>query len=95
MSKIVAVFELTTMTSSQYDAIINELNLNGGMPEKNRVSHVAFPKGGGWCVIDVWNSPEALMEFGKNRLFPIFGKLGLSVPEPQIYPVHNFVGAGI
>jgi hypothetical protein len=94
MNKIVAIFELTGFTQKNYDDIMNELKNSGGTVQKGRPSHVSFQKGDHWCVIDVWDSPEDLMGFGQSRLFPIFGKLGLTPPSPQIYPVHHFIGTG-
>ena len=91
MSKIVALFEIPGMTSAQYDAIVDELKAQGGFPHKDRPSHVAWQKGDSWCVADVWNSQEALMEFGQNTLFPIFVKLGITPTPPQIFPVHHSI----
>jgi hypothetical protein len=90
---MVSIFDLQGLTQKNYDDIVAELKANGGFPHEHRLSHAAFQKGDGWCVIDVWDSVEDLMEFGQNRLFPIFGKLGLTASQPQIYPVHHFIGA--
>jgi hypothetical protein len=95
MSKIVAIFDLPGYTQKNYDDIVAELKAAGGFANDNRPSHVAFQKGDNWCVIDVWNSQEALMEFGQNTLFPIFAKLGLTPQTPQIFPAHNFVGTTV
>jgi hypothetical protein len=91
MSKIVAIFELSGFTEKNYDDIVAELKAAGGFPNENRPSHAAFQKGDKWCVIDVWNSEAALMEFGQKTLFPIFGKLGLTPQPPQIFPLHHFL----
>lgn len=92
MSKIVALFEIPGMTAAQYDAIVNELNAVGGFPHKQRPSHIAWQDGNNWCVTDVWNSQEELMDFGQQTLFPIFAKLGITPVPPRIFPVHHFVG---
>jgi hypothetical protein len=94
MSKIIAIFELTGFTQKNYDDIVAELKASGGFPNDDRPSHVAFQKGDNWCVIDVWNSEEALTQFGQNTLFPIFAKLGLVPQPPQIFPVHHFLTSG-
>jgi hypothetical protein len=95
MKKIIAVFEMPGLTARHYENILNELRAQGKLPHKDRPSHTAFQKGDAWCVVDVWNSEEALMEFGQNTLFPIFGKLGIQPPMPAIYPVHHFIGAAV
>ena len=92
MSKIVIVFELPNMTEAQYDAIMTELNVANATHQAERPSHVAFQKGTSWCVIDVWNSAEAFMNFGQTTLFDIFARLGIEPPQPAIYPAHNYLG---
>ena len=95
MSKIALVFEVPGMTSKKYDAIMEELLAQHKLPNPHVLSHAAFQKGDGWCVVDVWESQESCMEFGQNALFPIFQQLGLKIEQPKFYAVHNFIGAGI
>ena len=95
MSKVVALFELSGFTQKNYDDIVAELKATVGFPNEDRPAHAAFQKGDKWCVVDVWNSEEALMKFGQNTLFPIFAKLGLTPQPPQVFPVHHFIGAGL
>ena len=92
MSKIVAYLE-SALTQSQYDAIIAEMEKNNGLWDARRPSHVAFQKGPSLCVVDVWNSEEEMSDFAQKTLSPIFQKLGLNPPQPQIYPAHNYMGA--
>lgn len=94
MSKIVAIIELEGFTQKNYDDIVIELAASGGIKMPARLSHAAFQKGDKWCVVDVWDSAEDLMEFGQNRLFPVFGKMGLTPPQPQVFPVHHFISMG-
>jgi len=89
MSNIVGFFQAPGMTQAQYDAIMAELHSNPGFPDKALISHTAWQDGDTWCVVDVWESQEAFMNFGQQMLFPIFGKLGISVPPPQVFPLHN------
>jgi len=90
MNKIVAVFEAPGFTSQDYNAIVEELKAQGKFPNDECPSHVAFQKDKNWCVVDVWNSEEAFMDFGKNSLVPIFQKLGITPIQPQVYALHNF-----
>ena len=92
MAKIVAYFEFSEMTQKNYDDVIHELKAQGSLYNEQRPSHVAFQKGSSWCVVDVWESEQALMEFANNTLIPIFKKLGLNPIQPEIYPVHNYLG---
>jgi len=95
MSKIVAYFEFDAEVFNQknYDDVLKELKAQNKFWDERRPSHVAFQKGPNWCVVDVWNSQEELMDFAQNTLFPIFGKLGLNPPPPQVFPAHNYMGA--
>lgn len=92
MGKIVIVFELAGMTHKEYDAIMDELKAQGKTFNESRPSHVSFNKDGKWCVVDVWDSEEALNEFVSGTLAPIFLQLGLTPPQPSVYPVHNYMG---
>jgi len=92
MGKIVVVFELADMTHTEYDAIMDELKAQGKTFNEKRPSHVSFDKDGKWCVIDIWDSMEALNEFVSTTLGPIFSKLKLTPPQPNIYSVHNYLG---
>jgi hypothetical protein len=95
MSKIVAYFEIPGMTPVQYNAILDELSATGKKPDNNRPIHVAWQKGDNWCVLDVWNSQEELMEFGEKTLFPIFAKLGIKPVPPQIFPAYHIIGTDV
>lgn len=91
MSKIVAIFE-EPITRQDYDTILAELKAIGEFPQVECLSHTAFQKDNNWCVVDVWSSEEAFMNFGKNTLMPVFQKLGLAVGSPKIFAVHNYTG---
>lgn len=93
MNKIAMLFDVPAMTSKQYDAIMDELLAQHKLPNPHVLSHAAFQKGDNWCVVDVWDSQEACLDFGQHALFPIFQKLKIKVEQPQFYPVHNFIGA--
>jgi hypothetical protein len=93
MGKVAIMFELDGMTHKEYDAIMDELKAQGKDFNESRPSHAAFDKDGKWCVVDVWDSAEALNEFVSGTLGPIFSKLGLTPPQPAVYPVYNYMGA--
>jgi hypothetical protein len=53
-----------------------------------RSIHVCYElPGGGFGVLDVWDSEEAFAKFGEI-LMPVLDKVGL-VGEPRVLPVHN------
>jgi hypothetical protein len=58
------------------------------------ILHVAGPSpSGGWRVIEVWDSVEDASRFLKDRFGPALKAAGFSgqVPEPQFWPVHNYM----
>lgn len=92
MGKVVVLFEFSGMTHKEYDEICAELDANGKLWNENRPSHVSFEKDGKWCVVDVWNSTEAVQEFAQNALLPAFSKLGITPPQPTILPAYKWMG---
>jgi hypothetical protein len=92
MSKVVVLFEFAGMTHIEYDAICNELMAQNKMYNENRPAQVSFERDGKWCVVDVWNSAEAVKEFAETALIPAFKKLGINPPQPTILPAHSWVG---
>lgn len=92
MSKVVVLFELADMTYKQYDAMCDEMRAQGKFYNQDRPSHVSFEKDGKFCVVDVWNSPEALNKFVDSTLMPIFKKLGIDPPQPTVLPAHSWAG---
>jgi hypothetical protein len=93
------IFDFPGMTSRQYDQLCR--GLNNGQPltslaEFHRagyltVAHVAGPTpDGGWRVVDVWESEEALGRF-RQKLMPLLERVGIPGVAPQVLPVHNVV----
>lgn len=93
------VFDFPGVTSQQYDQLCR--HLNNGEPLRTLadfhragykvVSHIAGPTlDGGWRVVDVWESEEALGDF-RQHLMPILQQVGIPIVSPQVFPVHNLV----
>lgn len=93
MGKLVVIFEAPGMTSEQYDVILKELGEKEASANQDRPVHLAFQKADGWCVIDVWESEEALKDFAEKNLIPAFQKLGIPPLQPKIIPLYRFVNA--
>ena len=92
MERTVVLLDTSHLTAYDYDAITIELENAGKLYDQQRLSHVAFNRNGTWCVVDVWESPQAFASFAQNTLGPIFAKLGLPVIEPVIFPAHSYLG---
>jgi hypothetical protein len=92
------LFEFPGVTKAQYDEVCKRLN-NGkplgalaDWPGGGILSHLAGPTPNGWRVVDVWESPAAFEAFG-TRLMPLMAELKFPQVAPQIFEIHNFVGA--
>ncbi len=62
-------------------------------PVEGLLVHAAGEGGGGFRVVDVWESEEAAQRFGE-KLTPILQEIGITA-EPDVYPAHTFVSAGL
>ncbi len=74
-----------------YDKVIEHLGL--GEKPAGGIFHVAGPSpNGGWRVVEVWESEEDAQRFVRERLGPALEAAGVSrPPNPQIWPVHNYM----
>lgn len=60
------------------------------------ILHVAGPApGGGWRVVEVWESREEAIRFFSERLGPALRAAGVTgpPPQPQFWPVHHVMTA--
>ena len=89
-SSVTVAFDLPMMTAEQYDHIISDLAATGAANPGGHRYHIAYPKGDGWYVLDVWDSAESLDHFG-GTLMSVLQKNGVVPPQPQIQPVYNFI----
>jgi quinol monooxygenase YgiN len=46
---------------------------------------------GGWRVVDVWESQEALDKFFQEKLGQALQEAGLATLQPQVWPVHTLL----
>ena len=89
---IVAVFHAKGMTAEQYDEAIRQLEASGQGAPQGRRFHVAAVIEDETFSVDVWESEEDLGRFGAV-LAPIVAGLGLTPPQPEVYPVHDIVAS--
>lgn len=94
---IAVIFQIPGMTQAQYDQGAEAVTGGRGAVEKlsdwpvpGLISHTAGPTPDGWFVVDIWESEEAFQRFGEI-IVPILTGLGVTNPEPKVYPVHVMV----
>jgi hypothetical protein len=80
--------ELPGATQEQYDQVVETLR---GQTAQGRIFHVAGPIEGGWRIVDVWESQEAVNTFFQEQLGPAAQAAGMAAPPPQFWPVHNML----
>ncbi len=80
--------ELPGATQEQYDQVVETLR---GQTAEGRIFHVAGPIEGGWRIVDVWESQEAVNKFFQEQLGPAAQEAGMEMRIPQFWPVHNML----
>ena len=86
---VAMLMEWPEVTQAQYEAVMQELQLDMN-PPAGGLFHVAGPMSGGWRVVDVWESAEAFQTFSDQRIMPAVKKVGITTqPRIEVYPAHN------
>ncbi len=85
---IAMLFEVSSLTQEQYDAVAREV----GLPAPGQIFHLAGPMEGGWRVLEVWESQEAADTFFQ-KLGPALQNIGITDVQPKILEVYNIVSA--
>lgn len=88
---IAVTFDLPGVTESQYAAARGML---GDVLQTGNLVHLAGPTEGGWRVVEVWESPEAMGAFFQSDAAgAAFQAAGVPPVRPEIIPVHTLVSA--
>lgn len=94
---VIAVFEDPSLTKQNYEESIRQLmgkakaESPSDWPVKGLLAHIAGETAGGFRVIDVWESEEALRQFGE-ALAPVMKAIGIKA-QPVVSPAHTIVTA--
>ena len=68
--------------------MMQELGLQNA-PAPGAMARFAGPTDTGWRVITVWESEDAYRTFERERLMPMFQRLGISRPSMQVSPLES------
>lgn len=79
--------ELTMEAYDQMSAAFTPAALQYGMQ-----LHAAGPVEGGWHMIEVWPSREALERFYQEVIGPAMAQMGATMPQVMIVEAHNVAG---
>ncbi len=84
---IAVIMDMPDVTREQYETA--RRNLGDGMQTGNLV-HMAGPTEGGWRVIEVWESPEAVAAFfGSETARNAFQATQIPPGQPTVFPIHT------
>jgi hypothetical protein len=91
---ILAVHQTPSLTRERYEEVVRRLSGKprlesaSDLPFDGMVAHAAGDAPGGFCVIDVFESEEAVERF-REAVTPIAAEVGIEEP-PHFFPAHTF-----
>ena len=92
---VVIVHQGPGLTRESYEEAVRRLTGKARLespadwPAEGLLVHTAGEAEGGFRIVDVWESKEAVQRFGET-LMPVMQELGVEAPL-EIYPAHTFV----
>ena len=86
------------VTQEQYEETVRKLTGGKGpvespadWPVEGLLVHITGQGPNGFRIVDVWESEDAVWQFGET-LIPVLKEVGIQT-EPEMYPVHTYVSA--
>ncbi len=92
------VLEFPNANQADYDNVSRRLGLSSPNAQwpTGIISHTAGPlEGGGWCVIDEWESREDFQRFYNERLRQALQGTGMESTQPRWFEVYNYYESDI
>ena len=83
-------FHPASLTTAQYDDVINKLDAAGAGAPEGRLHHSSFGSDGSLMVYEVWESQAAFEAFAPT-LMPILAGAGIDPGTPDVMPLHNLI----
>jgi hypothetical protein len=81
-------FTPKSMSSKQYDTVMQRLDAAGAGAPQGRIFHVAFGSPEALRVSDIWDTQENFDRFGQT-LMPLLQELGIDPGTPEFIDTHN------
>jgi quinol monooxygenase YgiN len=81
------MFDGVGMSRDQYDQVFRQVSPNRELPA-GMLSHHAGPTEGGFCVIETWESQEAIQEFFSGRGGQALAAAGIQI-QPKMFEIVN------
>ena len=85
---VLVIGEMQGGDAAQDARMMQELGLQSA-PAPGALARFAGPTDNGWRVITVWESEDAYRTFEREKLMPLFQRLGISRPTMQVSPLDS------
>jgi hypothetical protein len=86
-------FSPPSLDEATYNSIREKVEANGPWPAVGMLHHSCFTEGPKLAVYEIWESQEAMDNFGQERLMPVMKELNFDAGEPAIVSIINMVQA--
>ena len=92
---VVLVHQGPGLTKESYEEVVRRITDGKGLtspadwPVEGLLIHTAGDAPGGFRVVDVWESEDAVERFGET-LIPVLRDVGVEA-QPELYPAHTFI----
>lgn len=87
------IFDVAGMTQEQYYQVFNEVTANGTQPVPGLMSHHAGSTEHGFCVIETWESQEAIQRFFEERHGQALAAANINA-QPTMFEIVNSMESG-
>lgn len=84
-----AIFEGAGVSQAQYEQVRDQV-VPGNRPAPGMLYHVAGQGQNGWCVVEVWESQEALQRFFDEKLGRALQEANINI-QPRFFEVVNTI----
>lgn len=81
------IFQGDGVSQAQYQQVLDQVS-PGNQPPPGMSYHAAGPTEGGFCVIEVWDSQEAVQRFFEETLGQALQAANINV-QPTTFPIIN------
>ncbi len=85
---VALLLEFPGATQEQFGQVAEKV---GSKSPPGLLYHVEGSIEGGWRVVDVWESQEAVDTFFQETLGQVLQEAGIAVPHPQFWPAHRII----
>jgi quinol monooxygenase YgiN len=82
------VFDGVGVSQDQYYQVFNQVTDNGRQRAPGLLTHNAGPTEGGFCVIETWESQEAVQRFFEEQLGEALAAANIHV-QPKLFEIIN------